>query len=196
MLKNHRFLLLHLLLLPVTFRVDGQPAVPDTVCAGQTIHYFVEGDHGSTYSWSIDGELQPGYTNSQFEYTWKTDNKYLLEVQEYSAEGCPGPVRSEVVFVIGCPVPPGVYLSISRAFSPNGDLVNDVWNIGNTGFYPKLEITIFNRWGQLVWKSARGYPVPWDGRSNGASLPIDSYHYVIDLHNGSKPIIGTITIVR
>ncbi len=61
--------------------------------------------------------------------------------------------------------------------------------------YPDLEIKIFNRWGQKLWESTRGYPEPWDGRSNGIRLPIDSYHYVIDLNNGSRPIIGTITIV-
>jgi gliding motility-associated-like protein len=62
--------------------------------------------------------------------------------------------------------------------------------------YPDIEIKIFNRWGETVWSSAKGYPQPWDGRSNGADLPIDSYHYIINLHNGTRPIIGTITIVK
>jgi gliding motility-associated-like protein len=89
-----------------------------------------------------------------------------------------------------------ICLIMSDAFSPNGDLFNDVWNIGNTGLYPSMEITILNRWGQSVWKSGRGYPVPWDGKSNGVDIPVDSYHYIIDLHNGSKPIVGDVTIVR
>ena len=87
-------------------------------------------------------------------------------------------------------------LIINDAISPNGDQINDVWNIGNTNLYPQMVVTIYNRWGQSVWKSEPGYPVPWDGRSNGRSLPIDSYHYVIDLHNGTKPILGDVTIVR
>jgi gliding motility-associated-like protein len=87
-------------------------------------------------------------------------------------------------------------LILNEAFSPNADGKNDEWIIGNTGLYPDMEITIYNRWGQSVWKSGVGYPVPWDGRSNGADLPIDSYHYIIDLHNGSKPILGDVTIVR
>jgi gliding motility-associated-like protein len=62
--------------------------------------------------------------------------------------------------------------------------------------YPDVVITILNRWGQSVWRSEQGYPNPWDGRSNGAILPIDSYHYIIDLHNGSKPIVGFVTIVK
>jgi gliding motility-associated-like protein len=87
-------------------------------------------------------------------------------------------------------------LIIPNAISPNGDLINDEWNIGNTDLYPQIEVRIFNRWGLSVWRSEKGYPQPWDGRRAGRSLPIDSYHYIIDLNNGTKPIIGTITIVR
>jgi gliding motility-associated-like protein len=87
-------------------------------------------------------------------------------------------------------------LVIPKAFSPNGDLINDVWNIGLKELYPKMEVKIFNRWGEPVWRSEKGYPIPWDGKSNGAQLPIDSYHYIIDLHNGSRPLIGNVTIVR
>jgi gliding motility-associated-like protein len=87
-------------------------------------------------------------------------------------------------------------LIIPNAISPNDDGINDVWNIGMTHLYPQMEVRVYNSWGQKLWNSTRGYTVPWDGRSNGEKLPIDSYHYVIDLHNGSKPVVGTITILR
>ncbi|HKK41975.1 MAG TPA: gliding motility-associated C-terminal domain-containing protein, partial [Bacteroidales bacterium] len=87
-------------------------------------------------------------------------------------------------------------LVIPNAISPNGDLINDVWNIGMKDLYPDMEVKIFNRWGELVWNSEKGYPRPWDGTSRGEKLPIDSYHYIIDLHNGDRPLIGTITIVK
>ena len=87
-------------------------------------------------------------------------------------------------------------LIIPEAISPNGDGTNDVWNIGQIDLYPDVEITIFNRWGVTIWKSGKGYPKPWDGRSNGSDLPIDSYHYIIDLHDGSRLILGNVTIVR
>lgn len=87
-------------------------------------------------------------------------------------------------------------LIVPNVISPNGDLVNDYWNIGMKELYPQMEIRIFNRWGETVWRSAKGYPDPWDGRSNGSVLPIDSYHYIIDLHNGRKPLIGNVTIVK
>ncbi|MFZ2286037.1 MAG: gliding motility-associated C-terminal domain-containing protein, partial [Bacteroidales bacterium] len=95
-----------------------------------------------------------------------------------------------------------ICLIIPEAFSPNGDGINDTWdiefyndNIDLRTLYPNIEIKIFNRWGQKLWESPPGYPEPWDGRSNGVKLPIDSYHYTIDLGNGSQMLIGTITIV-
>ena len=104
----------------------------------------------------------------------------------------------------GCSIRDSIYLepqndiclNIPNAISPNGDLINDEWNIGEIELYPDIEIKIFDSWGILVWQSARGYPQRWDGTSRGRKLPIDSYHYIIDLHNNTKPIIGNITIVR
>jgi len=87
-------------------------------------------------------------------------------------------------------------LNIPNAFSPNGDGINDVWNIIGKESFPGIEVTIYNRWGQAVWKSARGYPVPWDGRSRGKTLPVDSYHYLIELHDGTRSIIGNVTLLR
>jgi gliding motility-associated-like protein len=87
-------------------------------------------------------------------------------------------------------------LIIPNAISPNDDLINDVWNIGLIELYPQMEIKIFNRWGESIWRSEKGYPQPWDGKSKGSPLPIDSYHYIIDLHNGSRPLVGNVTIVK
>ena len=62
--------------------------------------------------------------------------------------------------------------------------------------YPEAVVEIYNRWGEMVFRSERGYPNPWNGSYKGRSLPVDSYHYVIDLNNGSKPIVGNVTIVK
>jgi gliding motility-associated-like protein len=177
----------------LTLRVAGQMTMPDNVTVGQTRHYFVDPGPGSTFTWWIDGVVQTGYNTNEFVYTWNVADTFLLEVQEQSAYGCSGPVRSGQVYVNSLR---DMGLIIHSAFSPNGDLINDVWNIGNISLYPSVEVTVYNRWGQMVWRSGKGYPQPWDGRSNGADLPVDSYHYVIDLHNGSRSLIGHVTIVR
>jgi gliding motility-associated-like protein len=181
------------LALSFSCRMAGQTTMPDFVCMGETRHYYVDANPGSTYTWRIDGVVQAGFTGNEFEHTWNAADTFLLDVQEISADGCPGPVISGLVYVKPLQ---NTGLIIQKAFSPNGDLINDVWNIGNIFLFPKMEVTIYNRWGQSVWKSGAGYPQPWNGKSNGSDLPIDSYHYVINLNNGTKPIVGDVTIVR
>jgi gliding motility-associated-like protein len=182
----------------ITFRATGQIAMPDNVCIGQTRHYSVVPNPvpGSTYTWWINGVVQSGVTTNEFVHTWNHSGTYILEVQELSADRCPGPVRSGVVYVN----PPGALCSdcliIPEAISVNDDGINDVWRIGNMDLYPDAEVIIYNRWGQELWRSERGYPTPWDGTSRGRRLPVDGYHYVIDLHNGSKLVAGSITIVK
>jgi gliding motility-associated-like protein len=193
MIRMFPHILLSGIVLFITFRVAGQTTMPDNVSVGQTRKYYVYPNPGSTYTWWINGVIQKGFDTNEFIHTWNSTDTFLLEVQERSAEDCPGPVRSGQVYVSQVK---GMFLIIHNAFSPNGDLINDSWKIGNSEMYPEMEVTIYNRWGQSVWKSDEGYPVPWDGRSNGADLPIDSYHYVIHLYNGTKPIIGDVTIVR
>jgi gliding motility-associated-like protein len=87
-------------------------------------------------------------------------------------------------------------LQIPNAISPNGDGLNEVWNLGFTEMYPMMEVRIFNNWGQLIWESARGYTHPWDGTSNGRPLPVDSYFYIINLNDGTEPVTGHVNIIK
>jgi gliding motility-associated-like protein len=99
-------------------------------------------------------------------------------------------------------------LIIPSAISPNGDDINDFWDIINplnedldlTQIYPEMVVKIYNRWGQLIWESERGYPryKAWRGTDqSGRPLPVDSYHYIIYLNHKSGRIHkGIITIVK
>ena len=87
-------------------------------------------------------------------------------------------------------------LVIPNAISPNGDMINDVWNLGFTEIYPEMMVTIYNAWGQEIWESEPGYFSPWDGTSNGKLMPIDSYFYIIKLHDEvTEPITGHVTLI-
>jgi len=90
-----------------------------------------------------------------------------------------------------------MFADIPNTITPNGDNVNDTWYFDEALLFSDIEIEIFDRWGKLVWRSEKGYPEPWDGRSlSGREMPMDSYYYVIELNDGSEQIVGTITIVR
>jgi gliding motility-associated-like protein len=90
-----------------------------------------------------------------------------------------------------------------NAFTPNDDGSNDTWILdedddGTTDmiYYPEAELRIYNRWGVLVYYSNNVAGEPWDGTYNGRDMPIDSYHYILDLKNGDLPILGNVTIIR
>lgn len=88
-----------------------------------------------------------------------------------------------------------VPLVIPNTFTPNNDGINDTWVIKNLDTYQKYTVQIFNRNGESLFFSNR-YSQPWDGKYKGAKLPAGTYYYVIDLHTGSKPLAGSITIIR
>lgn len=99
-------------------------------------------------------------------------------------------------------------LIIPSAISPNGDQINDFWDIvslldenNELAFvYPEMIVKIYNRWGKMVWESKRGYPrsEAWKGTDRaGRELPVDSYHYIIYLNNESGVTLkGSITIIK
>ena len=84
---------------------------------------------------------------------------------------------------------------IPNTFTPNGDGINDTWNIKYIENYPNCTIDIFNRYGTKLYTSV-GYPIPWGGKYNGANLPVGTYYYIINLGNGQSVISGYVAIIR
>lgn len=113
------------------------------------------------------------------------DTKYILTVT--SNQGCQ--VSSEV-FV-------RVLQSINapNSFTPNGDGVNDFWNVKYLDTYPNSSVEVFNRNGDRVFFS-KGYAVPFDGNFNNKPLPVGTYYYIINPNSGRKSITGALTIIR
>lgn len=87
------------------------------------------------------------------------------------------------------------HLNIPNSFTPNGDGVNDVWDIDGLAQYPNTHVQVYNRWGALVF-SSKGYAVAWDGQSNGTPLPAATYYYTVSSGLLEKPLSGAVTILR
>ena len=87
-------------------------------------------------------------------------------------------------------------IEIPEVITPNGDGKNDTWIIRNIGLYPEAEVFVYNRWGKLVYRTKNIAANPWDGKFKGKLVPVDSYHYILDLKDGSQPRKGVITVVR
>jgi gliding motility-associated-like protein len=86
-------------------------------------------------------------------------------------------------------------LQIPNAFSPNGDGINDVWNVKYLADYPGAVVDIFDRYGRIVFHTV-GYNKPWDGQRGGAPVPVGVYYYIITPKNGAAIVTGSLTVVR
>lgn len=157
-------------------------ASPDvTIQPGESASLNAEGTpDGGTYEWTPSTGLS--CTDCQNpEASPEVTTTYLVS---YTTEnGC----RYEDAVTVT------VFFEIPNGFTPDGDGVNDVWNI--PGVTADTEVTIYNRWGNKIFESV-GYNEPWDGTYNGNDLPMASYYYVIDFRDGTDPINGTITLIR
>lgn len=158
----------------------------DRVLAGGTISItplFIYGNQLS-YKWT-----PPTYLSSDTAIAPKSipsdDITYKLTL---TAEG--GCTASDTIFisVLKGPVVP-------NAFSPNGDGINDTWKIRYLESYPDASIDVYNRAGQIVFRSI-GYGTEWDGSYKGQPLPVGTYYYVINPRNSRPLITGSVTIIK
>lgn len=91
-------------------------------------------------------------------------------------------------------------IDIPEAFSPNGDRVNDTFEIVNLINFGRVTLRVYNRWGNLVYKS-NAYKNDWDGTSNasmalGSKLPDGTYYYVVEITKTGKIYKGSVFIKR
>lgn len=90
---------------------------------------------------------------------------------------------------------------LPNAITPNGDGQNDalVFDIllENPNAFPDNEIVIFNRWGDMVFKS-KPYMNNWQGNNqNGDELPHGTYYYILRLDISESVILkGDVTVVK
>lgn len=85
-------------------------------------------------------------------------------------------------------------ISIPNAFSPNGDGVNDLWNVAGLDSYPDADILIFSRFGAIIFQG-KGNKESWDGKYQGSAIPSGTYYYSIDLNNGTKLYSGSLLVI-
>lgn len=79
---------------------------------------------------------------------------------------------SNIVCVDNCP-----NFELPNAFTPNGDGQNDLFIPYPYCFIESIELSIFNRWGQLVFET-KDPNINWNGENlNGKQLPEGTYFY-------------------
>ena len=75
-------------------------------------------------------------------------------------------------------------LGYAKFFTPNGDGLNDTWNIVGIDSQPDAKIYIFDRYGKLLKQLSPTSP-GWNGTFNGVQMPTNDYWFLIEYNEPS-----------
>lgn len=147
--------------IPVTIKILNNDIIPDGLL---TDFYLVE-----------------HVANGALIYTAPTDIHYTPQKDfcgtdffEYAICNNYGCDSAIVTIEVKC-----VKLVIHNGFSPNGDGINDVFTIEGIEDFPENVLTIYNRWGNLVFHT-KGYNNTWGGVWQGQQLPDGTFFYLLE----------------
>ena len=129
-----------------------------------TVFAFSQGD----YLYQLD-DRSPQESNVFDNVSFGT---HIIKVIDKN--GCSPPLTQEVAII-----------DYPHFFTPNGDGINDFWNISGLNILQNPKITIFDRYGKLIFQTDNN--VGWDGTLNGANLPATDYWFTIDFEENNIP---------
>jgi gliding motility-associated-like protein len=127
------------------------------------------------------------YEYSMTGYVWQSSNQFnnlqpgIHTVYVKSAEGC---IVTEQLAIFKIPT----------MFTPNGDGINDTWNIPGLEIYEGSNVVIYDRSGRMVYEAELNSNVIWNGYfKNGQKAPTQDYWYIINVSDGRK-FTGHVTV--
>ncbi|PHS10571.1 MAG: hypothetical protein COA88_02160 [Kordia sp.] len=130
-----------------------------------TISVFVEGE--GDYEYSIDGfEYQDESIFNNLEV-----GNYTILVRDKNGCG----VSIKQVYLLNYP----------NFFTPNGDGINDTWQIINAFNEPLNKLHVFDRYGKFIYE-IKPNGLGWDGTYNGSQMPSSDYWFVLYRENGKQ----------
>ncbi len=166
------------------------PSIPDSIAIGT----ILELTNNSTNANSIEWIDCAGQSSSQNILKIETKNLEECCIKLVAKNGvCSDTIKKCVKFYdkekVSLP-----FIFIPNIFTPNGDVVNEVFCISNKGI-AELSCIIYNRWGGKIfeWNDLNGY---WDGKN----APDGTYYYIVhyteEQSKEQKIQKGFVTLVR
>jgi gliding motility-associated-like protein len=167
-------------------------ANPDTILAGASSQLNFTGYTGSSFNWSPNYNIS-GVTLPSPTVTPDTSTTYTISINV--SDECVLTARTRVVVLNTICANNEVF--IPNTFTPNGDGLNDKFFIRGNGVQ-KIELSIYNRWGELVYESD-DIKAGWDGVYKGKPADPGVFAYYVKIYciAGEELIRkGNVTLIR
>jgi len=126
-------------------------------------------------------------------YTFQEEGIYLVTLVVSTVEGCQDTIVRGPYNVIDLH-----NVFIPNAFSPDGDNLNDVFEVVTFGI-AEFDLDVYDRWGKLIFTNAGNMDLGWNGTFQGQPLPEGAYVYKVIARktDGSQSMYqGTVTLLR
>jgi len=151
---------------------DFDPVPPQTILEDGTINFTnnSSGNDQLTYQWDFGDGSTSGKKDPSHTYT--ETGTFMVVLITSTPNGCENTMEKEVI------VHPNFAVYPPTAFTPNGDGLNDKFEVKGVGI-KQFKIQIFSRWGDLIYE-ANNLEDYWDGTgSDGKLVPPGTYVYTI-----------------
>lgn len=150
-----------------------------TICSGEMADIAVTPCSTCVYSWNPAPTI--GSSSAAASIT-SPQSSTTYTMTATNAAGCSSSLYTSV-FVTTCDSSLTNSLHVYSGITPNNDGQNDLWIIDGIDQYPASTISIYNRWGKLVWKKSNydNVNIVWNGTDqDGNALPDGTYYYLIN----------------
>jgi gliding motility-associated-like protein len=155
---------------------------------GLMVTFNSQSQPNTLYAWQF-GDGNSGTGNNP-KHTYIGEGKY--SVQLISTGGCNQDTIFKQIAITSETIDPNETILLT----PNGDNVNDILVIEGIEQYPDNELTIVNRWGDIVFK-AKPYMNDWGGEgTNGGLLTQGTYYFILRNVGSDLPQGGNIVILK
>jgi len=180
-----------------TIVINSIPSAPtagtDTLYCNNAVPVDLFAQGTGSFTWYADQALTTVLgTNSSYTPSMNagSTNYFVTE----TINGCEGPASTVVISVEECEI------IVPTAFTPDGDLTNDVWILDNIDqIYPENVVSIYNRLGNIIYQSKTGHyeTNPWDGTFKSEKMPVGSYYFIIEYNNNFRENkTGIVTLIN
>ncbi|SEJ00364.1 gliding motility-associated C-terminal domain-containing protein [Dyadobacter sp. SG02] len=177
-------------------------ASEDNPCAGADVSFTAEADGApAVYNWKVNGISQASGPDPHFTFKWPEQpgsyqSKVTVDIAYENSCFPTKPVSAEKTVMIKNCQPPVDHgrLIIPMAFTPNRDGKNDNWQFFNAESLPQLSVTVYNRWGEIIFHS-NDYQTPWEGTYQNEVVAAGSYPYKVQLE-GKLIRQGVVTVLH